>query len=75
MVTGTGRKPDVPRSPAQMARLDGEIMNLFRADLPERKTRFPSRAGAEKFSADLNFGEKNGILVSTGPGPCLHFVL
>ena len=36
---------------------------------------------AEKFVEDLNFGEKNGILVVTGPGPCqievtsLHFVL
>ena len=29
MVTGTGRKPDVPRSTAQMARFDGEIMDLF----------------------------------------------
>ena len=30
---------------------------------------FPSWAGAEKFAADLNFSEKNGILVATGPGP------
>ena len=29
MVTGTGRKPDVSRSPPQMARFDGEIMDLF----------------------------------------------
>ena len=29
LVTGTGRKPDVSRSPAQMARFDGEIMDLF----------------------------------------------
>ena len=29
MVTDTGRKPDVPRSPAQMARFDGEIIKLF----------------------------------------------
>ena len=41
-----------------MARFDGEIMDLFRADLPERKKRFPSWAGAEKFAVDLNFGEK-----------------
>ena len=81
MVTGTRRNPDVPRSPAQMARFDGEIMIFFRADLPERKKRFPSWAGAEKCAADLNFGEKNGILVATGPGPrqievtSLHFVL
>ena len=79
MVTGTGRKPDAPRSPAQMALFDGEI--FFRADLPERKMRFPSWAGAEKFAVDLNFGEKNGILVATGPGPrqievtSLYFVL
>ena len=64
-----------------MARFDGEIMDFFRADLPERKKRFPSWAGAEKFAADLNFGEKNGIFVATGPGPrqievtSLHFVL
>ena len=79
MVTGTGRKPDVPQSPAQMARFDGEIMDLFRADLPERKKRFPSWAGDEKFA--LNFSENNHILVATGPGPrqieltSLHFVL
>ena len=79
MVTGTGRKPDMPRSLAQMALFDGEI--FFRADLPERKMRFPSWAGAEKFAVDLNFGEKNGILVATGPGPrqievtSLYFVL
>ena len=64
MVTGTGRKPDVPRRPAQMARFDGQIMDLFRADLPERKKRFPSWAGAEKFAADLNFRKKkNGSLL------------
>ena len=27
MVTGTRRKPDVPQSPAQMARFNGEIMD------------------------------------------------
>ena len=81
MVTGAGRKPDVPRSPAQMARFDGKLWIFFRADLPERKKTFPSWAGAEKFAVDLNFGEKNGILVATGPGPrqievtSLHFVL
>ena len=63
MVTGTGRKPDVPRSPAQLTRFDGEIMD--RAHLQERKKRFPSWAGAEKFATELNFGQKNGI-----PGPC-----
>ena len=26
---GTGRKPDVPRSPAQMVQFDGEIIKLF----------------------------------------------
>ena len=36
---------------------------FFRADLPERKKRFPSWAGAEKIAADLNFGEKNGIFL------------
>ena len=40
-----------------------------RADLSERKKRFPSWDGAEKFEADLNFGEKNGLLVATCPGP------
>ena len=45
----------------------GTLWIFFRADLPERKKRFPSRAGAEKFAVDLNFGEKNGILVATGP--------
>ena len=29
MSTGSGRKLDVPRSPAQTARFDGEIMQLF----------------------------------------------
>ena len=58
-----------------MARFVGDV------DLPERKRRFPSWAGAEKVAADFNFGEKNGILVAIGPGPCqivetrLHFVL
>ena len=56
MVTGTGRKPDVSRSPPQMARFDGELWIFFRADLPERKKRFPSWAGAENFAVDLNFG-------------------
>ena len=50
-----------------MAPFDGEIMDLFSTDLPERKKRV--------------VGEKNGILVATGPGPRqievtgLHFVL
>ena len=47
----------------------GKLWIFFRADLPERKKRFPSWAGAEKFAVDLNFCEKNGILVATGPGP------
>ena len=47
----------------------GKLRIFFRADLPERKKWFPSWAGAEKFAADLNFGEKNSILVATGPGP------
>ena len=48
----------------------GKLWIFFRADLPERKKRFPSWAGAEKFAVDLNFGEKKpGILVATGPGP------
>ena len=47
----------------------GKLRIFFRADLPERKKRFPSWAGAEKFAVDLNFGEKTGILVATGPGP------
>ena len=47
----------------------GKLWIFFRADLPERKKRFASWAGAEKFEANLNFGEKNGILVATGPGP------
>ena len=61
--------------------LMGKLWIFFRADLPERKKRFPSWAGAEKFAADLNFGEKNGIFLATGPGPrqmevtSLHFVL
>ena len=38
----------------QMARFDGEIIDLLRADLPERKKRFPSCAGAETFGPDLN---------------------
>ena len=80
VVTGTARKPDLPRSPAQMARFDGEIMDFFSSRSPERKKRFPSWAGAEKIAADLNFGKKNGIFLATGPGPrhmevtSLHFV-
>ena len=38
--TGTGRKPDVPRSQVQMAHLDEEIIKHFWADFPERKKRF-----------------------------------
>ena len=59
----------------------GKFWIFFRADLPESKKRLPSSAGAEKFAADLNFGEKKGILGATGPGPrqievtSLHFVL
>ena len=34
MVTGTGRKPDMLRSPAQMARFDREIMDLFSSGSP-----------------------------------------
>ena len=49
--------------------LMGKLRIFFRADPPERKKRFPSWAGAEKFAVDLNFGEKNGIHVATGPGP------
>ena len=50
----------------------GKLWIFFRADLPERKKRFPSWAGAEEFAVDLNFGEKkDGILVATGPGPPL----
>ena len=41
-----------------MARFDGEIMDFFQADLPERKKMFLSWAGAEKFAVDLNFGGK-----------------
>ena len=37
VVTGTGRKPDVPRSPAQMARFDGEIMDLFSSRSPREE--------------------------------------
>ena len=37
MVTGTGRKPDVPRSPAQMARFDVEIMDLFSSRSPREE--------------------------------------
>ena len=61
--------------------LMGKLWSFFQADLPERKKTFPSWAGAEKFAAVLNFGEKNGILVATGPGPrqievtSLHFIL
>ena len=59
----------------------GKLWIFFRADLTEGKKRFPSWAGTEKFAVDLNFGETNGILVATGPGPrqievtSLHFVL
>ena len=61
--------------------LMGKLWIFFRADLPERKKRFPSWAGAKNYAANLNFDEKNRILVATGPGPCqievtnLHFFL
>ena len=79
VVTGTGRKPYVPRRPAQMARFDGEILKVFQADLTERKKRFPSWPGAKKNCNGFEFRRKYGILV--GPGPRLiqmtspHFVL
>ena len=59
----------------------GKLWIFFVVELPERKKKSTSLAGAEKFAVDLNFGEKNGILVATGPGPrqievtSLHFVL
>ena len=34
VVTGTRGKPDVPRSSAQMARFDGEIMDFFSSRSP-----------------------------------------
>ena len=37
MVTGTARKPDLPRSPAQMARFDGEIMDFFSSRSPREE--------------------------------------
>ena len=43
--------------------LMGKLWIFFRADLPERTKRFPSSAGAEKFAADLNFGEKTPFLL------------
>ena len=79
VVTGTGRKPYVPRRPAQMARFYGEISKVFEADLPKRKKRFPSWPGAKKNCSGFEFRRKYGILV--GPGPCLiemtslHYVL
>ena len=48
MVTGTEQKLD----------LMGKLWILFQTDLPERKKRFPSWAGAEKFAVNLNLGEK-----------------
>ena len=42
MSTGTGGKPDMPWSQAQMAQFDGEIIKLFWAELPERKRKFSS---------------------------------
>ena len=47
----------------------GKLWIFFRVDLPERKKRFPSWAGAEKIAADLNFGKKNDIFVATGQDP------
>ena len=43
--------------------LMGKLWIFFRADLPERKKRFLSWAGAEKFAADLNFGEKKMVFL------------
>ena len=59
----------------------GKLWLFFRADLPERKKRFPSWAGAKKVAADLNFGEKNSILLRGSTiglaryGICLFFVV
>ena len=58
MVTGTGRKPDVPQCPAQMAPFDGEIIDLFSSRFPREEEEVSLWARAEKFAADLNFGEK-----------------
>ena len=48
-----------------MVQFDGEIIKLFRADLLERKRRFPSWVGVETICsvADLNFGEKTAFLL------------
>ena len=63
MVTGTGRKPDVPRSPGQMAQFDAQIMDLFSSRSPREEDEVSLLAGAEKFAADLNFGEKTAFLL------------
>ena len=84
MVTGTGRKPDLPRGPAQMARFDEKIMKLFSRQSPREEKEVPSWAGAEKFAADLNFGEKTPFLLRLLQNPAtrcqievtsLHFLL
>ena len=70
MSTGTGRKPDIPRSQVQMAQLDGEIIKHFWADFPERKNRFFSRElELKNFAVDWISAEKMAFFV-TGPGPC-----
>ena len=64
MSTGTGRKPDVPQSQAQMAWSDEEIMKLFWAEFSSWELEL------KNFAADGISAEKNGIFVVTGPGPC-----
>ena len=81
MVTGTGRKPDVPRSLAQMARFNGEIMDLFSSRSPREEKEVSLLGQSCKICSGFEFRRKNGILVATGPGPrqievtSLHFVL
>ena len=59
MSTGTGRKPDVPRSQVQMTWFDGEIIKHFWVDFPERKERFSSwELELKNFAVDWILAEK-----------------
>ena len=67
VVTGTGRKPYVPRRPAQMARFDGEILKVFKPISQRGRRGFPLSQELKKIAVDLNFGENMAFLLVQDP--------
>ena len=58
MVTGTGRKPDVPRSPVKMARFNGEIMDLFSSRSPREEKEVSLLGRSSKICSRFEFRRK-----------------